>query len=73
MLKPVLFALAPIAANLVIGFVTGKTANSIDSKVKSKALAIGLTLVVGGISFFASRELEKTFTAKAASLLDITA
>lgn len=73
MLRKVLFALAPLAANLAIGFVTGKTANSIDSKSKTKALALGLTFVVGGISFLASRELDKMFNAKAAPLLDTTA
>lgn len=73
MLNKVLFALAPIAANIAIGFLTGKTANSIDSKAKSKALAIGLTFVVGGISFLASRKLDKMFVTQTASLLDTTA
>ena len=65
----ILIVLAPLAINIALGFVTGKASKTIDSKVNSKALALGLTFVVGGLSFLASTAASKMQTQAVADLV----
>ena len=65
----ILIVLAPLAVNITIGFITGKASKAIDSKVDSKALALGLAFVIGGLSFLASNAATKMQTQAVADLI----
>lgn len=57
-LKPILIG---GALNLALGLVLNKTQSQIDNRVESKAAAIALTLVIGGLSYLASHKISTRF------------
>ena len=65
--------LMPLVATVVINaglaVLTDKGQNLIDSKVDSKALALGLAFVIGGLSFLASNAATKMQTQAVADLI----
>lgn len=57
-LKPILIG---GALNLALGLVLNKTQSQIDTRVESKAAAIALTLVIGGLSYLATHKVDTKF------------
>lgn len=57
-LKPILIG---GALNLAVGLVLNKTQSRIDNRIESKAAAIALTLVIGGLSYLATHKVDTKF------------
>lgn len=52
----ILFTVAPFAATLVIDFLARKALTFAAPRVDSKALSVGLTILIGGLSYLAQKE-----------------